>query len=123
MPWEGTFLDYSKFSIRVRERDIENRLQSILESITVEEIQNLQNGLKSVWHLFSYDVPRQPAFGPPEKDFQGSWSLPPVRTEEEEEEKGAWPRDAMESIVDALHFRVYNTRKKVALPTYGYSYA
>ena len=126
MPWEGTFLDYSKFSIRVRERDIENRLQSILETITVEEIQNLQNGLKSVWHLFSYDVPRQPAFGPPEKDFQGSWSPPPVRTEEdeeEEEEKGAWPRDAMESIVDALHFRVYNMRKKVALPTYGYTYA
>ena len=121
MPWEGTFLDYSKFSIRVREGDVENRLQSVLETVTPEELQNLQNGLKNVWHFFSYDVPKQPAFGPPDENFKGSWSPPPV-DEEEGDEKGPTPRDALESLVHALHFRAHTNSKKERSSSSAYEY-
>ena len=119
MPWEGTFLDYSKFSIRVSEGDVENRLQIILESVRTEQLQNLQNGLKKVWHFFSYDVPRQPAFGPPEQNFKGSWSLP---SEGGEADGPAPPRDALETLVHALHFRAQKNSAQYS-STYEYTYA
>ena len=119
MPWEGTFLDYSKFSIRVSEGDVENRLQIILESVRTEQLQNLQNGLKKVWHFFSYDVPRQPAFGPPEQNFKGSWSLP---SEGGEADGPAPPRDALESLVHALHFRAQKNSAQYS-SAYEYTYA
>lgn len=55
-------LDYSQFAIRVNEADIE-RLDVILNEYDDAEIRKLQNGVARVRHLFSYDVPDQPADG------------------------------------------------------------
>ena len=56
-------LDYSSFSVRVAERDIE-RMDVILKRFTDAEIRELQRGVENVRALFSYDVPDQPARGP-----------------------------------------------------------
>ena len=56
-------MDYSSFSVRVAERDIE-RMDVILKRFTDAEIRELQRGVENVRALFSYDVPDQPARGP-----------------------------------------------------------
>ena len=59
-------LQYASFSVRVAERDVE-RLDEILRSIREDAIRAYRANLEAVADLFSYDVPDQPAEGPPRR--------------------------------------------------------
>lgn len=59
-------LDYSAFSIRVAERDIE-RLDELLAGVDDDTVRRLQAGLASAWRLFTYDVPTFPPKAAPRR--------------------------------------------------------
>lgn len=46
-------LDYSKFMVRVRPKDV-SKLKTILESISEHEVGAMQREMEKVWKLFSY---------------------------------------------------------------------
>lgn len=50
-PWEGEYLDWADFSIRVANEDMP-QLADILQQVTPEEIQRLQEGMQRVWPRF-----------------------------------------------------------------------
>ena len=47
------FIDYSKFMIRVRPKDV-NKLKTILTSVESNEVKMMQKEMEKVWKLFSY---------------------------------------------------------------------
>ncbi|KAH0787917.1 putative glycosyltransferase [Histomonas meleagridis] len=73
-PFEGVYLNYSKFSVRIPEKEIE-KMPEILESYTQEQIQEMRNELKHAAKTFRFGYPgnKPPIVG--EAFWAFSWML------------------------------------------------
>lgn len=68
LPFAGNLLDYSKFSIRIPEKEISS-LHEILESYSQEEILNMRKELKKCAKLYRFRLGEPPRVG------EGFWAI------------------------------------------------
>ena len=61
-PFSGNFLDYSSFSLRIKEKDVD-RIPEILESYSQDQIAQMRKELKKAAEIFRFRLGETPRIG------------------------------------------------------------